>query len=87
MPDIPEVEEIPSAEIYGEDLEYILDTLTTAYHFSLTHDLQDSYRGMSNTPTQSRLTVRLNKCRRRVEGILDELRGEPEDGQEEVHET
>lgn len=80
MTDIPEVESIPSADIYQEDLEYILETLTTVYHFSMTYDLQQGYVNMHKAPKQSPLTQRIAKCRRRVQSILDDFKEEQEDG-------
>jgi stage III sporulation protein SpoIIIAA len=80
MPEIEEIVDVPSADIYQEDLEYILETLTTVYHFSLTHDLQNGYMMMQKSPKQSPLTQRIAKCRRRVESILEDFQEEEDTG-------
>jgi len=58
--------------IYEEDAEVILACLNSVYHFSLSNDLFNQYKNLSNSVQLSPLTKQIQRTRNRVQSILDE---------------
>lgn len=77
--------------VYEEDMETILTTLNSVYHFSLSYDLFNQYKNLSNAVQLSPLTKSIQRVRNRVQSILDEheaskdaIDGDAEDVSEEL---
>ena len=58
--------------IYEEDAEVILTTLNSVYHYCLSYDLFNQYKNLSNSVQRSPLTKQVERCRNRMQSILDE---------------
>jgi hypothetical protein len=88
MTQIDPLEPIQAVEIYEPDLEDVLTTLNTVYHYCISYDLFNQYKNLSNTVQASPLTKQVDRTRRRIQGILDDYREqmEPTDGEEEAAE-
>lgn len=65
--------------VYEEDLDVVLDTLTTVYHFCVTQDLTRQYASLRNQVDLSPLTRAVDAQRRKLKGILDDWRADQED--------
>lgn len=58
--------------MYEEDVEAILATLDSVYHYCLSFDLFNQYKNLSNSVQLSPLTKNIRRVRNRVQSILDE---------------
>lgn len=58
--------------MYEEDVEVLLSTLNSVYHFSLSYDLFNQYKNLSNSVQLSPLTKAIQRARNRLQSILDE---------------
>lgn len=78
MSEIPEPEVLEPIEVYSEDLEKILNTLTSVYHFCLSYDLFNQYKNLSNGVQISPLTKQVKAMQARVKGYLDDAAADKE---------
>lgn len=80
-------EEEVAIEIYEEDLTVIHDTLASVYHFSLSYDLFNQYKNLSNSVQLSPLTKQVKTVMTRVQGILDDAAAQLELAQADEEST
>ena len=69
---MPETEALKQVEIYEADLEDVLETLQTVYHFAVSYDIFNQYKNLSPQLQPSPLTKQIDRARVRVQGILDD---------------
>lgn len=62
-------------------LEQIKQTLTTAFWFSQTQDLQDSYRSLQGDAKWSKLTLRLSQQVELIQTFIDAASEDEEDAE------
>lgn len=72
------MEEEVGIVIYEEDLTVIYDTLASVYHFSLSYDLFNQYKNLSNSVQLSPLTKQIKTVMSRVQGVLDDAAAQEE---------
>lgn len=71
-----ELEVIEPIGVYEQDLEDLLMTLNTIYHFCLSQDLSNQYKNLANNVQLSPLTKQVKKMATRVQGYLDDAKAE-----------
>jgi methyl coenzyme M reductase subunit C-like uncharacterized protein (methanogenesis marker protein 7) len=67
-----DTEALKQVEIYEADLEEVLTTLQTAYRWAITWDIFNQYKNLSTTVAPSPLTKQIDRCRVRLQSILDD---------------
>jgi hypothetical protein len=65
-------EALKQVEIYEADLEDVLATLQTVYRFSISYDIFNQYKNLSNSVQPSPLSKAVDRTRLRVQSILDD---------------
>ena len=74
-----EDEVIKPVEVYEQDLEDLVMTLNTIYHFCLSQDLANQYKNLSNSVQLSPLTKQVRKMINRFDGYLKDAQADDTD--------